>query len=660
MKATQSGKEAVLFSRIILIAFFVMLSIGTCLTYIFYFHEPYQQVSALEANDLLLDQEIYKETVSRLTKDMAEMQEQARIQPPMDEDIRLRIAKHQLLAQGLSDDIQQRVDGDQDLTDRLNQEIMSRSANDTLFQSRIDNATASLIPLQEFEQYSMDQFMIKMANITDITTEITAEIAARTAKDMTLMVQDTIIETALVLLITQLNNEMATREAIDNLLRMQLEVTYYGLFRTINGQSPVGGDIQLTSLGAGLVIINGPALDKIFISAPGIATFQGVGRSPVTGDVLFQGTNGITVDYPAANTIRFSGATGAVMGPNIARLSIVLPHGSNSRYINSMPNTFTTLPNALHIGISSLGCSSNTICTVTLGLPVSWTCNTALLGGIFSGCVLASGCVETDCNQLLGEPWHCRNDQCVQDYCTADIECSASRTWRNQAFPAGASFCINHVCSTGLFTGDTLPNFSQLDYTPNPGTSVAYMAVSQPRNIPFGITLCNNGCRNPEPGYQHLFNPITTRPPFPSWQGLTTTGCRFPQWDFQLCGFRVPGASQTYLVTATITIRVRISNSGRAMNAWFRMFMDRGYGWEPVDMEYVGLVETSSFANEYFYSYISMSTTMIFTSQPAGQVVPSLVIHFGWDGYLIDSESYSNNMLEASWWRITQDITQIA
>ena len=635
-----SKREVLLLSRFVVVSYTIAVAMGVSMAWFFFFQDPYAQVAELTAEHLLLDQEIYKETVARLTRDMAIMQEQARIRARLDADITDRILEHTRLQQGLANNTAQRIAGDQSIADRLAREIVWRIDNDTLFQQRIDNATAILVVLQQFELFSMDQFMLQMGNITDILADILAEIATRAAADATFAANDAIIENALVLLASELNAEIATRTAIDDLLRSQLWIAQNTLLRVIN-VFPIGGDIQLVSTTpTTITVTDGPALDEIFIDAKGIVSFQGVGANSA-GNVQFVAGYGIAIDYPAAHTIRVSTIAGPAIAQNIWNAAATYAFGSSTRYVNAGLSSaggplYDTMANALSLATPGLGCSVDADCTGLYG--PGWTCFTTFLSGVFTGCI-NTGCTdESTCSAIAGPAWQCLgvSPGCVQLYCTRDVECLV-------ALVHGDAICWNFRCA--IAAPD--PDFDRVPAYPDayPNDINTYRQVSQ-------------GAVG-QAGYLHTPNVISNRPPFVGAVGTEGNGCVFPVWDTHTCGFSVPSPAQSWIVTMTVNIRVLLLNHNNQPYIFFRMFVDRnnGAGFEIVDSEFVAIAESSPGA-VFFTSYVTMSSTMIFTSDPIGPQTVSRPIYMGFDIWSPRQAPVAT--VWGQWYRFSYDATQIA
>ncbi len=164
----------------------------------------------------------------------------------------------------LLNDTAARISGFEAIAEGLEEEIAGRQLNDTILQQDIDNATTTITQIVTFNNYSLAEFMVLMSNITDISSEIIAETATRTAEQNALLTQQIILANSLSILVSQLNNEIATRIAQDQSIQQMLEDATFNLIYTINGLPPLNGTILLKSLNPVFVTVtNGPAINEV-------------------------------------------------------------------------------------------------------------------------------------------------------------------------------------------------------------------------------------------------------------------------------------------------------------------------------------------------------------------------------------------------------------
>lgn len=680
------GLEMRLVMRVISIAFLISVAIGVGMAWALYLRTYDPTFSMLNAKDLTLSQGLYNETVARTTKDMALMQEQARLQGLVDTDTQTRIEIHAFINATRINDTEARITGDALIAERLANETPVRIAADLELHAQIDNATGVLVGLKEFDQYSLEQCAIKMANISDITEDLINETDTRIAKDMLLMDQDVAITNALVTLVNQLHAEIANRTDKDMLLMSQLALITENLIRTMNNQFPVAGYINFTHVNPPRVnVSNGVLPNEIFVTAFGVLTINGVTADGAGNLQLIPGP-GTGLDYPSPNLIRIFSAAGTPPPQNRVHLGAVYPYGSETCWVQSqfygpggseqwycapdarngvvkisphLPCQFfdgqmgnvCTMDSECNVGgvcvsgrchcdsCISVGPAGNTQCQTALGSQ--WTCQQETYGKRCrhtGGCWTGSFNDESQCNAVLGEPWHCRNNFCVREFCQFNVEC------RETPGMGPDWFCVNNRCTRAPINGENLPVW--------PGND--YLRISQPHTS--GSRPGCNGCTFPEFGWQNGNTPSGREPlvignrPIPGMPPF----CPFQPWEAQLCGFIVPNALGTWTVQIGITIKARFLDIGHYPRCWWKMHIDRGAGWEETDIDHA----TSRFQgfNEYNF-YVTMSSTLIVSTAMPGGYTPGTPVYAGWSAYW-EHSGETNNDVFATWYHITYDITR--
>jgi hypothetical protein len=644
--------------RILVIAFFLAMVVGIIMAWVFYFRSFDKTFASLAAEELLLSQEIYNETTARLLADMALMQTQAAQQSALDLDIAMRIAEQTYVNITLIADIAAREAGDAAIEARLLAEMAFRMGNNTALQIEIDNATTVMEAVNAFNAYSMQQFMIKMGNITDITAEIEAETVARIAADAALFAADIIIDADLVLLVSELTAEVNARIAKDAIINNQLHLITTSLLRTIDGQLPIAANMVFQSLSASLVIGSGIPANQITVTQNALLSLAGV-LADASGNIAITANNGLSVTFPGPHIVQLL-YTGPVPPPamNSARLIAVYPHGLMNCWVQSH-DCLNDNGGGLKNGWISDCVGMNSVCHSQLG--TQWMCSGGFSTQPGGRCVNDACADESQCNNLLGNPWHCRKGMCVEDYCMVDDDC-------NDAYgtTTGTWFCVNYACARAVPNSPNLPIF--VDVYPGGGT---YQGISQPNTSPF----CGSNCVWPEEGaingqlgaYPHVYG--NRRPYDPhSPYNILNLECIFDvAWDGKYCGFIMPAAGGTFIVQMTINIRVGINQGGVFYgNLWFYMHIDRSGAptpnWEMVDSDFVGINNLG--VNPIGETYITMTTTIIAsTAVPGSSMTPTMLpgtyVYTGWSAYWPHSAD-SGSSQYASWYSITYDITQIA
>jgi len=554
--SASSWAQCRLTARAIFILFFLAVCIGTVMSWIFYFRDYDEPFAELQAEELRLEQAVYNETAARVLADMALMQTEAAQNASLILDIETREAEQAFVNASLQADIIARETGDAAIADRLAEEIIEREGNDTLIEWAIGNVTASLEIVEAFDLYSSQQFIIIEGNITTITEDIYAEIAARIASQAALAAADAIIEADLVLLTSEMTAEVLARIAQDTLINNLLHLITMSLLRTIDGQSPIAKNMVFQSLSASLVIANGAPSNQVTLTQTALLTLAGVGGDG-SGNLGILGANGLTITFPAPHVVEIDYTGSVPPAPmNYARLVAVYPAVRLTQHLQAF------------YGVNFLDgliqCTVDATCTGAFGSE--WRC----VGG-FSASPTNKRCTnnlcvnEVQCNNSLGQPWHCRASKCMQDFCTYDDEC-------NDAYGAptgGGYFCQNYACTRAQQNSPFIPIYTDT-YPTDPGV---YQVITQPQSC--GAGPCS-GCVYPQPGscnnnaiafpvnsaYPFVYGNRRPFDPISTYTIYNQLECIFDAtWEGQQCGFIMP-ASVTYVVQVTVNIRAGINQPG--------------------------------------------------------------------------------------------------
>jgi hypothetical protein len=663
----QSWLEFRFVIRVLLLVVLVGVAIGAIMSWVLFFQSYDKTFAELRAAELRLAQEVYNETNSRILADMLLMQTEASINASLILDIATREAEQAFVNESLQMDIVTRETVDALIAMRLAQEIAERMGNDTLLAYEIGNLTAIIEVIEAFDMYSSQQFAIISGNTTTVSEGIYAEIAARIAAQAALAAADAIIEGDLVLLISELSAEVAARIAQQALINQQLHLITTSLLLTIDGQQPIANNMVFQSLSASIVIANGMASNEIILTQTALWTIAGVGGD-LNGNLGIVAGNGLSIAFPSANTIEIVYSGPIPPTPmNYVRTIAVYPHGSTTCEVQgqgggqcvNMLNGFFLIP-----------CSVDANCMMSAVLGSEWTCQ----GGFFSSfnnhrCVNNACSDESQCYDILGQPWHCRGGKCVMDWCSVDTDCE-------DAHGQAGWHCVNYVCVRALPNSPFRPTY--VDSYPDGSGPFQY--ISQPLNNQ--VSPCAN-CIFPQPG---AYNDVGSPSPYSAWSAYPLViGNRRPydpapiqipdgmqclfdnQWapgSGNYCGFYMPASGGTFVVQVTINIRIGLNQPGTFYpKVWFYMHLDRSGAsppqWERVDADTaminnLGVNPTSQF-------YISMTSTVIASSTvPIGSgnaMAPGTFLYAGWSAYWPDDNPASEY---AAWYSIIYDITQVA
>jgi len=419
-------------ARVFGVMFLIAMIIGVTMSWVFYFRSYDAQFASLGAADLNMSQALYNETLARVAKDMLLMQKQALMQSALDADIVARKAEQGVVNVTLQNDTAARIEGFENITVGLEEEIAGRSANDTYLQGELTNASATITQIMIFNNYSLAEFMIIMSNITDISAEIMAETATRTAEQTALKAQQIILSTSLSILVNQLNIEIATRIAQDQSIETLLTDATYNLITSVNGLPPLNGTIILRSLNPVFVTItNGPAINQVFVTNNGVLTFNNIGPDGA-GNVQIIAGQGIILSYPVAHLIQVSAVAGSAIGTNSYYTSSVYPYGQETCWINNAGDNNGAFCNQMQDEVLLrcpvlflTYCTGNFYCT-------SGTNNFIMQFESAAGHAIPGWfCGATPVGNLCLAP------------CTADSDCVASygSAWKCSAFYSGVRYC---------------------------------------------------------------------------------------------------------------------------------------------------------------------------------------------------------------------------
>ena len=652
-----SWAQCRLIVRVIVILFFLAVIIGTIMSWIFYFRSYDETFRELRDEELRLAQAIYNETTARTLADMALMQTEAAQNASLILDIETREAEQAFVNASLQADIIARETGDAAIAARLAEEIAERLGNDTLIEYAIGNVTTTLEIVEAFDVYSSQQFIIIEGNISTVTEEINAEIAARIAAQAALAAADAIIEADLVLLTSEMTAEVLARIAQDTLINNLLHLITTSLLRTIDGQFPIAENMVFQSLSPSLVIANGVPSNQVTLTQTALLTLAGVGGDGA-GNLGILGANGLSISFPAPHVVEISYAGPVPPAPmNYARLVAVYPAVRLSQLIQNIYGV--PFKNGL------IQCTVDATCTGAFG--TQWKCTAGFSASASNKRCTNNLCVnDVQCNNLIGQPWHCRSGECVQDYCTYDDEC-------NDAYgaPTGGGYhCQNYACTRAQQNTPFRPIYTDT-YPTDPG---AYQVITQPDKC--GFPPCTK-CVYPQPGSCNnnaIAFPVTSAYPFvygnrrpfdpiSTYTIFNQLECIFgATWEGQQCGFIMP-ASGTYIVQVSVNIRAGINQPASLCRGrmWFYMHIDRTGGippnWEIVDSDYLAINNVCS-GCALGEAYISMTTTVAMSSV---NTPPGTYLFAGWSGYNdFPDDCASGNDQFATWYSITYDITQVA
>lgn len=294
----------------LVIAAIVMTVIATGATFgwVGYFNDDgfAPQFTALKAADMQLMQGLQDESSTRAFADMVLMNRHAQLSGEIQTEIARRTAEDAILLQLILTEVALRTAGQAALNTQLDNEIAGRTDTDDYFFWLMRNLTDRMDLMQAFDLYTIQQFMIKMDNLTHIDEWLAQEAVDRAAADMVFMAQDPIQQAAIVAIGNALAAETAARVAADMAHMAGLApILATGIF-LINGHEDDGfSNFNLVSGNSGYTIGNpgGPG-NIITIRNNALHTFGGMTPHPTSFNIdLVPGNNVIITQNPAFHSV---------------------------------------------------------------------------------------------------------------------------------------------------------------------------------------------------------------------------------------------------------------------------------------------------------------------------------------------------------------------
>lgn len=222
------------------------------------------------------------------------------------QEIATRLGQDMVLMTQLATEISQRQAAQALLNSLLGTEVSTRVSTDISTSIVLDGLEMRLNTLLAYDVFALQQFMLKMDNLTHIGERLAQEIAFRVASDMVLMAQDSAQTASLGVLASGIAAEIATRTASDmGAMAGVAQFLSQGLF-TINNQTAVQNNFNIVSqIPCGVTVGSGGT--NIITLANNALRFLGIiGPEPTTRNVgLYASTNMAITTNPAANTVRF-------------------------------------------------------------------------------------------------------------------------------------------------------------------------------------------------------------------------------------------------------------------------------------------------------------------------------------------------------------------
>ena len=400
----QTGKQWWSFAAFwTLVATIVVISctVGAVFGYIKYFSDDgfAPQFALVREQNNALQDVIDTEQAARIAQDAIITAAQLVTQTALDIEIATRTEEDTLLLALVTAEVAARTAAQLALNNGLDAERDAREAFDTLAFAQMTNLTDRLNVLDAYNVYALQQFMIKMANLTSLDDRLAQETAERIGNDTVLTAQDTAQQNFIALFSQDLAAEIATRIAADLAQQAAIDAILGDGILTINNQSSLNHNYDFQSGNAGFTIGSG-GTNVITITSNAIATIDGLTPDPVTHDISILADNNVyATPMPGSNNIEF-GLVNIPPVPNYASYSGTWTGSSGTCFM--LPNIWFFDANSIN-GAPSPSCPHSPFITdYTTSDGFAWT--VPLSGGVGYGVWLVRVTMTLTMN-YLGTPF---------------------------------------------------------------------------------------------------------------------------------------------------------------------------------------------------------------------------------------------------------------
>lgn len=200
----------------------------------------------------------------------------------------------------------------------LGDEVTYRLGNDTVIDTQLTGLEVRLATLNAYDVYALQQFMIKMGNLTNLSNTLAGEIATRQASDAVLSAQDAAQINSIASLGPAIAAERATRMAYDDVVSSLLDPLVDGGLFSINGMPGVQNNFNLNAAPGCAFVVGSGGGNVITLSNNAILSLAGLQADPTTNNIGIMGDGNVVVTpNPGGNSIGISLAT-TIPAQNIA------------------------------------------------------------------------------------------------------------------------------------------------------------------------------------------------------------------------------------------------------------------------------------------------------------------------------------------------------
>jgi len=322
-----------LFTIIISLIFLGAMIVGAALCSWAFFRRHTFDFETIRHTDLQISQSIYGESVARQVKDQTLTVQNAQLAAKLPPEAAIREANFIILYYGILNETATRINEHMTLMMRLANETADRIAGDEALNAQLPNITMMVVMAEQYNVISANKFMIIMAQIVQLDTDLTNEINTRITQDAQKVAQALLADQTINYVNVTLQKEAHDRAIKDELLMEQLNAQLalgHGLL-SINGQLPTPDHHFLISSSNPLTTIYPGGMTKsgrLVFQNNGIASINGVQRNATTGNIdLIPGTK-MYMEYPAPHSL----LVGTTINPTAAN-KVYLRGTNNQTYI---------------------------------------------------------------------------------------------------------------------------------------------------------------------------------------------------------------------------------------------------------------------------------------------------------------------------------------
>lgn len=305
--------------RLVYAGLFIVMIVGAVFGGILVLQTYSSTFDSLIHADLVLQQQLYNNSVARKQKDTLLQQQIDALKKQLDQESATRTMNYLILYWDIVNETATRIMQQNLINQTIQETIAARVADDMLLQPQLLNLTMMVEMAELYDLEAAKQFMIKMANITFMVNLLETEIAQRIAADNILYQQGIQIDQTIgylqMLLAQEIYNRTCRDQLVDEILSL---ITANGYVTNINGVYGLNGDVVIRSLTPVTTVAQ--TTGTVFIMNNGFLTINGTTSDPVNFDVGAIGENGIIVNNTFPYELEIY-STVVIVPPNIVYLS---------------------------------------------------------------------------------------------------------------------------------------------------------------------------------------------------------------------------------------------------------------------------------------------------------------------------------------------------